>query len=532
MFESLKGKLLVSCQASEGDAFRDSESMARFALSAVQGGAAGIRAEGAEDVRRIRAAVDVPIIGIKKSIAADGRILITPSTEAARELVAAGADMIALDCTARGQSYEALDRLRQIKHELNVPALADIATLEEARAAEMAGADFVLSTMRGYTDDTAHIKAFDAECIAELCGTLKIPVIAEGRIWTIEEARDAITAGAYAVIIGSAITRPDEISRRFVSGVESAASSNLSDNYVIAVDIGGTNIKSGIVSGKGKLVSQAVDPTPAQNGREAILREAKRIVEARFVEARERAIAPTAIGIATAGWVDAASGTVIYASGNLPGWTGTRVGDELREAFAMPVTVENDANAMAVAEHHFGAARGVDDFVCITLGTGVGCGVYLDGKLRRGSNSMASNLSHMQIERDGLKCNCGKRGCFETYVGTAAIMRYANNSFATAAEIIKAANDDYINAREAIAELARRLADGCAILVELFDPSLLLLGGGLTQNNPLLLSELRESLQKNLLAPDIRNLCVELSTQSYFGGVIGAAAIALEKVSA
>src|SRR5262245_46146413 len=129
LYSSLQGKLIVSCQASAGDAFRDSAAMSRFARAAIDGGAAGIRAEGVEDVRAIRAAVSVPIIGIKKSQASDGRLLITPSFEDARELVEAGADLIALDCTTRGQHEGALDRLRRVKAELSVPALADIATV-------------------------------------------------------------------------------------------------------------------------------------------------------------------------------------------------------------------------------------------------------------------------------------------------------------------------------------------------------------------------------------------------------------------
>ncbi|HWB97456.1 MAG TPA: hypothetical protein VG672_12155, partial [Bryobacteraceae bacterium] len=112
---SLRGKLIVSCQASEGDAFRDSGAIARFARAAVDGGAAGIRANGPEDIRAIRALVNVPVVGIQKSIQEDGRILITPSVEAARALVEAGAQAVALDCTARGQRYGALERLRRIR---------------------------------------------------------------------------------------------------------------------------------------------------------------------------------------------------------------------------------------------------------------------------------------------------------------------------------------------------------------------------------------------------------------------------------
>jgi len=194
--------------------------MARFAASAVAGGAAAIRARGPDDVGAIRKAVSVPILGIAKVKQADGRMLITPTFESAQELIAAGADVVALDVTRRGQQFGALDRIRRIRQELRVPVLADIATMDEALAAAGAGADFVLSTMRGYTDDTVDIQYFDLRFITELAQRSPVPVIAEGRIDTPEQARSALAAGAYAVVVGSAITRPAAIARRFADAVE------------------------------------------------------------------------------------------------------------------------------------------------------------------------------------------------------------------------------------------------------------------------------------------------------------------------
>ncbi|MBV9081305.1 MAG: hypothetical protein JOZ62_01415 [Acidobacteriaceae bacterium] len=155
----LRGKLIVSCQAEEGDALFGR--MDLYAKAAVVGGAAGIRANGPIDVRSIRDAIAAPVIGILKRIQPDGKVLITPSFEDARALVDAGAAAIAIDCTRRGQATGALDRLRRIKAELCVPALADVATVKEGLQAVEAGADFVLSTMRGYTDDTSENRQFD-----------------------------------------------------------------------------------------------------------------------------------------------------------------------------------------------------------------------------------------------------------------------------------------------------------------------------------------------------------------------------------
>ncbi len=218
----LKGKLLVSCQARPGDAFCDPSSMARFAQSVVAGGAAGIRANGVDNIRAIRPVVPVPIIGIDKRLQLDGQILITPSLEGARDVVAAGADFIALDCTARGRSYGALERLARIKAELHVPVMADIATIEEAVAAEAAGADFILSTMRGYTLETQNVELFELDFVTELARATRVPIIAEGKIETPEQAGEALQAGAFAVVVGKAITRPQTITERFVAVMQRA----------------------------------------------------------------------------------------------------------------------------------------------------------------------------------------------------------------------------------------------------------------------------------------------------------------------
>ena len=216
---ALRGKLIVSCQALPGEVFRDPRLMALFARAAVAGGAAGIRANGPEDIRAIRQGTDVPVIGIQKCIMDDGRKLITPSLESARALVEAGAAMVALEAGARGQRYGALDRIRRIREELGVPALADIATVEEALAAADAGADAVLTTMRGYTPETEQVKAFDPRFIEELARRVTVPVIAEGRIHTPAQARDAVAAGAFAVVVGTAITRPQQMTELFVAAM-------------------------------------------------------------------------------------------------------------------------------------------------------------------------------------------------------------------------------------------------------------------------------------------------------------------------
>lgn len=523
--EACRGRLIVSCQAAEGEAFRDPEAIARFARAAADGGAAGIRACGVEDVRAIRRAVGLPVIGIDKVMQEDGRILITPTVEGARRLVEAGAAAVALDCTARGQRSGALERLAAIRGELKVPALADIATVEEAEAAAAAGADFVLSTMRGYTDDTAGVSRFEPSFIAALVRTAGAPVIAEGRIWTPEEAEAAISAGAFAVIVGSAITRPAMLTRRLADAVGRGA--GRAESIILAIDLGGTNTKYGVVRGDGRLLAESTEPTPAGGG--AVLMEHLKGVTVRCAAlASAMAVRPAALGVATAGWVDAGTGRVAYATENLPGWTGARIAETLSPLAGLPVAVENDANALAVGEKRFGAARDLDDFVVVTLGTGVGGGCYIGGRLNRGSHFFANALGHISLEPGGLPCTCGSRGCLETYANAAALIRYAAGRFPSAEAVIAAANGGDAVAASAIRSLADALARGCASIIHLLDPQALVVSGGLAQNNPVLFAALEASLADYVNLWARRGLAVLPSPLGYHGGVYGAAAVALE----
>ena len=530
--DELRGRLIVSCQAFETSPFRAPDSMARFARAAVQGGARGIRANGPEDIRAIRDAVDVPIVGIWKQMQLDGEILITPSLEEARELVEAGARLIALDCTARGQKYGALDRLRQIRSELGVPVFADIATIEDAVQATEAGADAVLSTLRGYTSNTRHVTRFEPSFIADLVRATHIPVIAEGRIATADQVREALDAGAFAVIVGAAITRPEVITRRFVSAIDGWHCSVDPKRAFIGIDLGGSSTKSGLVTNQGELLWQSAAPTPWNGGRKALLKHLERGVAACIGAARGRGIEPAAIGVATAGWVDPNSGEVVYATENLPGWTGANPADYLGTAFGLPVAVENDANALAIAEKHFGAAKNASDFVCITLGTGVGGGVYSGGGLNRGRHFFANALGHIPIVPDGEPCTCGKSGCLEPYANASALMRYGHGNYKSCEEIVAAANSGDSTAQGAIRVFAGYLAIGCASLVNLLDPEMMILGGGLAQNNSLLISALTDELAKRVTVWPQRHLRVQASALGYSAGVLGAAAVASASLSA
>ncbi len=525
VLQTIRGKLLVSCQAASGDPFDDPDCMARFALAAMNGGAAGIRANGPDAVRAIRRVVSAPIVAIDKQIASDGQILITPDFERVRALVEAGATIIAVDCTSRGQRYGALERVARIRRELETIVVADIATEDEALAAVRAGAQCVLSTMRGYTDETADVRTFDPAFISSLVRCVSVPVIAEGRIQSPAEARAAINAGALAVVVGAAISRPAAITNGFVEALRENGVAHR-PKYIAAVDMGGTNTKAGLVSESGKLIGEFVVPTPG-NGCEALLEHLKRTIRKCLEDAHELGFAVCAIGIATAGWVDFDSGSIAYATENLPGWTGAPVKDVMQAEFGLPVFVENDANVLAHAEKRFGAAQQLSDFVCITLGTGVGGGCYANGALIRGAHSFANAIGHISIRQDGRSCTCGQVGCLEAYANEASLIQSSGDpGLDTGEKVIAAANEGHPGAREAIRGCAQALADGCALVLNLLDPRMIILSGGLAQANPLLAHELEQLLGRKVMNWERRSVQVTISNLGYHGGVLGAAALA------
>jgi len=218
--ERIKGGLVVSCQAEEGSPFFHPESMARFARAAEVGGAVGIRAKE-PDIRAIRQMCGLPVVGIDKVYLEGFDVYITPRFEDARRIADAGAEIIALDCTPRPRpgGVTMAELVGRIKTELKLPVMADIATLEEAMAAEEAGADIVATTLSGYTAYSPQRAAPDFDLLQAIVRAVAVPVIAEGHIQTFAEARACLALGAHAIVIGTAITRPIELTERFVQAI-------------------------------------------------------------------------------------------------------------------------------------------------------------------------------------------------------------------------------------------------------------------------------------------------------------------------
>ena len=218
--ENLKGKLIVSCQALPAEPLHSSFIMGRMALAAKMGGAAGIRAKTAEDIREVQQQVDLPIIGIVKRDYDDSRVYITPTEQEVEELIAAGPEIIAMDATGTarpgGKSLDTFFREMKAKYPSQL-WMADCSTVEEALHADELGFDFIGTTLVGYTEQSENdrIEENDFEILRKILAGVKHKVIAEGNINTPEKARRVIELGAYSVVVGSIITRPQLITKSF-----------------------------------------------------------------------------------------------------------------------------------------------------------------------------------------------------------------------------------------------------------------------------------------------------------------------------
>lgn len=225
VMERWRHGLIVSCQALEHEPLFGAAHMAAMSVAAEQGGAVGIRANTPVDVAAIKRSCSLPVMGIYKKEYPDSDVFITPTFQEAAQLADAGADWIALDATRRprpgGQALPEL--VRDIRrHFPHIGMMADISTFEEGVRAMELGFDLVSTTLSGYTPDSVYRSEPDFALIRRLAELKRTPVVAEGRVWTPEDCRNCLRAGAYAVVVGTAITRPREMTERFVKGMRDA----------------------------------------------------------------------------------------------------------------------------------------------------------------------------------------------------------------------------------------------------------------------------------------------------------------------
>ena len=305
----------------------------------------------------------------------------------------------------------------------------------------------------------------------------------------------------------------------------------------IGIDLGGTNIKGALVNEQGEIIRQSTCPTHAEQGVEAVT-----ATIADMIRDLAKGEDIAGVGLGCPGIVDDASGTVVYAC-NL-GWTNYDVRSALRELTGFSVRLVNDANAAALAEVVAGAAKGAESAVVVTLGTGVGGGVVIGGRLLTGYTGAASELGHMTIVADGEPCACGRKGCFEAYASATALIRMTDEAMAKHSESVmhKIATEQGVDGRTAFAaqqagdpvgdavvrQYIRYLSIGIANIVNIFFPEVVALSGGVANQGENLLAPLRRevSQQEYGAAYTAKHSRIACCTLGNTAGMIGAALFA------
>jgi glucokinase len=301
-----------------------------------------------------------------------------------------------------------------------------------------------------------------------------------------------------------------------------------------ALDIGGTKIAGALVDPRGRLVTRAQRPTPARESAETLMGAVTAVLDE--LSAHPSWPALTHLGIASAGPVDTVAGSVSPV--NIPGWRGFPLVDGVRShprvpAHIAPVLI-GDAVAMTAAEHWLGAARGVDNALCMVVSTGVGGGLVLDGRLHAGRSGNAGHIGHISVDLNGPECPCGARGCVEGYAGGTAIAAYAlaqgwtppEGVAATAAAVAATARDGDVIALAAYERAAQALAAGIAATAALVELDLVVIGGGVAQAGRTLFEPLRRWMTDYTVLDFVRGLQVVPAELALDAGLIGAAAAA------
>ncbi len=309
-------------------------------------------------------------------------------------------------------------------------------------------------------------------------------------------------------------------------------------SLALGIDLGGTNTKLALVDrSHGVLVQQSI-PTRAETGPGAVVMALAQTAEGLLTQARVDRAAVQGIGLATPGPLDLGAGKITRAA-NLPGWQDGPVRDMLAECVGLPVVLENDANAAAYGEYVAGGGVGCEHLVVLTLGTGVGSGVIVNGEILHGHFDNAGELGHMIVVVDGLPCPCGQRGCLERYSSADAIVRRVREGHKgsrgreiegsrewTAPDIAHAASQQDPVCARIWDEACKYLAVACVNIQHAYNPQRILLAGGLSLAGDLLLEPVRRHLkaQSWSLHTDLPE--VAPATLGSDAGVIGAAALA------
>ncbi|MBD1221036.1 ROK family protein [Virgibacillus halodenitrificans] len=296
---------------------------------------------------------------------------------------------------------------------------------------------------------------------------------------------------------------------------------------MIVIDIGGTAIKFGVLTKDGELLYHDSKPTEAHQGGMALV---QRILD--ICDELSETWKVSGIAISTAGQIDSTNGLVVHATDTIPGYTGIPIAQLVSEHTGLPVSVENDVNCTAIGEHWKGAARGYDDFICVTIGTGIGGALFMNGKLYTGTNFSAGEFGHINLYKDGKPCTCGNNGCYERYASSAALAELVAESTGNKKslpdffQLVREENASCVNIFESWVD---DLTTGLQSLVHIFNPELIVIGGGITAQGDLLLNAIESSLYDKLMPNHRKKLSIKLAENDNKANLLGAAKHFMDK---
>jgi len=289
---------------------------------------------------------------------------------------------------------------------------------------------------------------------------------------------------------------------------------------ILCADIGGTSIKAAVVEETGNIIDFKEAPTESALGGTHVMENLIKLLKS--YEGFE------AIGISTAGQVDSEKGEVIFANENIPGYTGMKVREIIEKEFLMPVRVENDVNCAALGEAFKGAGRDSEDLICLTYGTGIGGALIFDRKIYKGENGIAGEFGHMVIHPEGRLCNCGQRGCYESYGSARTLVEEAmkiDPDCDNGRKIFQKIHEGNALMTELLDAWAKEVSYGLVNLIHIFNPGLIVLGGGVLEQD-LAFQEIRKHTY-NLIMDSFKNVRLVKAELGNKAGLLGAASLYL-----
>jgi len=316
----------------------------------------------------------------------------------------------------------------------------------------------------------------------------------------------------------------------------------LADRVVIGVDLGGTNTRIALVGHDGGVLDKQSEETRASEGHEKVIATLIGNIERQFANANRLGREVAAVGVGAPGVIHEQTGIVVQ-SPNFPDWNNLPLKATLEGALKIPVFIENDANAAALGEQWRGAAKDIGSMIFLTLGTGVGGGIVLDGRIWHGADGMAGEIGHMTIVPQGRTCGCGNTGCLEMYASSRGIvMNFMESAAAecaaagersgiTSAEVYQAARTGDARALCAMQEMGRSLGIGIANLINIFNPEMVVIGGRVKDAWDLFIDATKAEIKKRAFRYPAERTRIVPSLLGDDAGMVGAAAVAFQKTA-